>query len=68
MNKVRTNYNVGDIIEFKKEHPCGGKQWKIIRVGVDCKLECMTCKRIIIIPRIDIAKKMKKIVFENIPN
>lgn len=66
MNKVQTNYNVGDIIEFKKIHPCGGNNWKIIRVGVDCKLECTTCSRIIIIPRIQIAKKMKKIVFKNI--
>lgn len=67
MKKVLTSYNIGDIIEFKKTHPCGGKEWKIIRVGVDCKLECTTCSRIIIIPRIDIAKKMKKFVFQSNP-
>lgn len=65
INRVKIKYNVGDILEFKKTHPCGGKQWKIVRVGVDCKLECTTCKRIIIIPRIEIAKKMKKRIFEN---
>lgn len=59
INKVRTNYNIGEILEFKKQHPCGGNTWEIKRVGVDCKLECTTCKRIIIIPRIDIAKKIK---------
>ena len=67
MNKVQTNYNIGDIIEFKKTHPCGGKEWKMIRVGVDCKLECTTCARIIIIPRIDIIKKMKKFILKNNP-
>lgn len=68
ISKVKTNYNVGDILEFKKEHPCGGKQWKIIRVGVDCKLECTTCNRVIILPRVEMNKKIKKIIFENITN
>jgi len=68
MTKLVTNYNNGDILEFKKTHPCGGKTWKIIRLGVDCKLECTTCKRVIIIPRIDISKKTKKVVYkEEIP-
>lgn len=65
MEKHQTNYSLGDIFEFKKVHPCGGKEWKITRVGVDCKLECTTCKRIIIIPRIELAKKIKKIVFKS---
>ena len=34
---------IGDIIEMKKEHPCGSKQWKILRMGVDFKLECVGC-------------------------
>lgn len=67
IKKVQTNYNIGDILEFKKTHPCGGSQWKIIRVGVDCKLECTTCNRVIIIPRIEISKKMKKYIFKNVP-
>jgi len=67
IKKVQTNYSIGDIVELKKTHPCGGKEWKIIRVGVDCKLECTTCKRIIIIPRIDIIKKMKKFILKSNP-
>ena len=27
-------YEVNDILEFKKEHPCGSKQWKVIKTGV----------------------------------
>lgn len=64
IKKVTTNYNNGDILEFKKSHPCGGKNWKIIRTGVDCKLECTTCKRVIIIPRINLARKTKQIVHQ----
>ena len=28
-------YNVGDIVELKKIHPCGSKSWEITRIGVD---------------------------------
>jgi hypothetical protein len=64
MTKIIANYNLGDILEFKKLHPCGGKQWKVIRTGVDFKLECTTCKRVILIPRIELAKKIKKVIFQ----
>ena len=41
-----TTVKVGDIITFKKNHPCGGNNWKVLRIGVDWKLECTTCKRV----------------------
>lgn len=53
-------YQVGDILEFKKNHPCGSKQWKVLKTGVIYKLECVGCQRIILIDRIDIVKKVKK--------
>ena len=31
---------VGDILELKKTHPCGCKEWKALRVGMDFKLRC----------------------------
>ena len=27
--------NVGDIVRLKKQHPCGSKEWEVLRVGVD---------------------------------
>lgn len=62
MNKAPLFYRVGDVFEFKKSHPCGGNHWKIIRAGVDCKLECVTCGRVIMIPRVELAKKIKKVI------
>jgi len=29
------NYEVGDIVTLKKAHPCGSKEWEILRVGAD---------------------------------
>ena len=53
-------YEVNDILEFKKEHPCGSKQWKVIKTGVTYKLECVGCKRIILMDRVDLPKRVKK--------
>ena len=40
MGKV---YQVGDIITLKKPHPCGSKEWEILRVGADFRLKCQGC-------------------------
>ena len=29
-----------DIVEMKKEHPCGSRRWEVLRVGMDLKLRC----------------------------
>ena len=28
-------YEVGDIVKLKKQHPCGSQEWEILRVGAD---------------------------------
>ena len=55
-----TTIKVDDILEFKKPHPCGGYTWKVLRIGIDYKLECTTCKRVIMIPRIEALKRIKE--------
>lgn len=54
-------YQIGDIITTKKKHVCGNDKWKIIRVGVDIKMECINCSRVVLIPRVELDKKIKKI-------
>lgn len=55
-------YNIGDIVELKKQHPCGSKNWEITRVGVDYKLKCVGCGHIIILERPKALKLIKKIL------
>ena len=43
--------NVGDILEMKKEHPCGSKRWSVMRLGMDLRLKCEGCGREVILPR-----------------
>ncbi len=37
------HYEVGDVVTLKKPHPCGSKDWEILRVGQDFRLKCMGC-------------------------
>ena len=54
--------NVGDIIETKKPHPCGGTQWEIMRTGADFRMRCLTCDHQSWIPRVKLEKSVKRIV------
>ena len=47
---------------MKKGHPCGENKWKIVRVGVDIKIECLKCGRTVMMPRIEFNKKIKKVI------
>ena len=42
---------VGERVEMKKPHPCGGKTFEILRVGMDFKIRCLTCGREVMAPR-----------------
>lgn len=53
-------YQIGDIVETKKQHPCGSKTWEIIRVGVDFKLKCTGCGHIIMVERVKALKMIKR--------
>lgn len=53
------NIQVNDILTFKKPHPCGGYEWKVLRIGIDFKLECTTCNRQIMISRLEVYKRLK---------
>lgn len=59
--EIRKFY-VGDIVELKKQHPCGSKQWKILRVGADFRIECMGCRHLVMLPRVKFEKSVKKII------
>ena len=57
------NYNLGDIVTMKKVHPCGSYDFEIIRLGADVKIRCVKCSRVIMIPRVELNKKIKMVVW-----
>ena len=54
-------YEIGDIVTLKKQHPCGGKTWLVVRVGAGVKLQCQTCGKYVNVMRDDLKKRMKSI-------
>jgi len=56
------DYQIGDIVRLRKPHPCGGYEWKIIRLGADIGLECLTCQRRVMLSRRELAHRMKAFV------
>lgn len=53
--------NVGDILLMKKQHPCGGRRFEVLRVGMDFKIRCMTCGREVMVARSKAERNIKKI-------
>ena len=53
--------HVGDVLELKKQHPCGSKEWKVLRVGMDFKLRCAGCGHEVMLPRSKAEKAVKKV-------
>ena len=53
---------VGDSLKLKKQHPCGSRQWKVLRVGMDFRLQCEGCGHQIMIPRKQAEKNIKQII------
>ncbi len=53
---------VGDIAEMRKPHPCGAKQFKVLRVGSEIRVVCLGCGRDMTLDRIKFEKAIKKII------
>ena len=64
MENKDLNYELGTKVIMKKQHPCGTNEWEVVRLGADIKIKCINCGRVIMLPRIEFNKKLKRIVKE----
>ena len=55
---------VGDMLEMKKQHPCGETRFAVLRSGIDFKLKCTRCGREVMVPRAKAEKNIRKIIRE----
>ena len=55
---------VNDILVMKKEHPCGAKQWLVLRSGMDFRLRCTGCGPELMIPRSKAEKSIRAVFRE----
>lgn len=52
---------LGDVLQMKKQHPCGSDRWEVLRIGADFKLRCLGCGHEIMGARSKFEKQIKKI-------
>ncbi len=54
------DYKVGDKVQMKKGHPCGANEWEVLRVGMDFRIKCLGCQRVVMLPRKKFEKNVKR--------
>ena len=55
-------FDVGDILELKKPHPCGEKRMKVLRVGSDIRIVCVGCGRDVTVAREKLEKHIRAVI------
>jgi hypothetical protein len=50
---------------MKKPHPCGSKDWEILRVGMDFRIKCSGCGHLVMLSRQKFEKGVRKIISSN---
>lgn len=53
---------VGDVVQMRKVHPCGSDRWEVLRVGIDFRLRCLGCGRVIMLPRPRFERSVRKVI------
>lgn len=52
---------VGDIASMKKQHPCGGFDWEVTRIGADIGMKCLKCGRRVMLTREEFERRLKRL-------
>lgn len=58
----KKQYQLGDVVQMKKPHPCGTNEMEIIRMGMDIRIKCVGCKHSVLVPRAKFESKLKKVL------
>ena len=52
---------VGDVLTMKKPHPCGTREFLVLRSGMDFRIRCTGCGHEVLVPRVKAEKNIKRI-------
>ena len=63
-----TELQMEDVLRLRKPHPCGSTDWVVVRLGADIGLKCLGCGRRILLPRRDVARRLKTYVRKQQPD
>ena len=54
--------DIGDIVNMKRPHPCGSKEWEVLRIGADFRIRCRGCGHTVMIARPKFMKAVRGVV------
>ncbi len=56
------DFRLGDVVQLRKPHPCGGYVWQVVRLGADIGIRCSTCQHRVLLPRTTLERRLKKMI------
>jgi hypothetical protein len=56
------HFEMGDRLRLRKQHPCGGFDWEVVRLGADIGLRCEKCGRRVLLPRSEVERRTKQML------
>jgi len=59
---------LGDIVRLKKQHPCGGNEWQVVRLGLDIGIKCLKCQHRVLLERGVFERRVKSLVSREGPD
>ena len=51
---------IGDQVEMRKPHACGGNLWTVTRTGADVRVRCDRCGRSVMLSRERFARAVRR--------
>jgi hypothetical protein len=67
MPKPPIELYIGDLVQMRKPHPCGGDTWRIVRLGAEIGIRCVTCQRKVLLPRATFERRVKRFLERGTP-
>jgi hypothetical protein len=53
---------LGDRLRLQKPHPCGRREWRVVRLGADIGVVCEGCGRRVLLERRELERRLETIL------
>jgi hypothetical protein len=57
MRMTAVDLRIGDVVRLRRQHPCGSREWRVVRLGADIGLVCTGCAHRILMDRLDVERR-----------
>jgi hypothetical protein len=57
MSMAAVDLRIGDVVRLRRQHPCGSREWRVVRLGADIGLVCSGCGHRILMDRLDVERR-----------